>query len=201
MVAVITGDIVNSRENKSEDWLSSLKHALSCYGNSPKDWEIYRGDAFQLKTSLEKSLEACLYIKACIKVHASLDVRMAIGIGNTQDSASKVTEEQGEAFYRSGQCFENLKTNNLAIETGNKDYNRVLNLLFELGLMTFNSWTSTDAKTLKTSLRNTKSTQKEIAEKLNKSPSTVSFSLQKSGYQEIIKLLAYYKDVMKQLLL
>lgn len=198
MIAVITGDIVNSRENEGEDWLSSLKHALSSYGNSPKDWEIYRGDAFQLKTNIESSLEACFYIKACIKVHASLDVRMAIGIGNTQNAANKITEEQGEAFYRSGECFENLKANKLGIETGNEEYNRVLNLLFELGSLTFNSWTSTDAITLKTSLENINSTQKEIAKKLNKSSSTVSFSLQKTGYKEISKLLAYYKEIIQK---
>lgn len=199
MIAVITGDIVNSRENESENWLPSLKQALKRYGNSPADWEIYRGDAFQLKTSPAKSLEACLYIKACIKAHASLDVRMAIGIGNAQNAAKKITEEQGEAFYRSGECFENLKSNKLAIETGHKEYNTQLNLLFELGALTFDRWTNTDAKTLKISLEHINATQKEIAKMLNKSSSTVSFSLQKAGYKEMSKLLNYYKAVIQKL--
>lgn len=196
MVAIITGDIVNSREAKGLDWLSSLKFALNKYGKNQKDWEIYRGDSFQIKTSVAASLEACIFIKACIKEHHPLDVRMAIGIGDTKGSKEKVTEEQGDAFYRSGHCFENLKSNNLAIETGNENHNTILNLMLELGSLTFDAWTSVDSVTLRTVLENPNSTQKEIAKKLNKSPSTVSFSLQKTGYKEILKLLAYYKSLM-----
>lgn len=196
MIAIITGDIVNSREGKSSEWLESLKLALNRYGKHLKDWEVYRGDSFQLKTTIEKSLEACFYIKACIKEHSSLDVRMAIGIGKTNGSTGKITEEQGEAFYRSGQCFENLKTTNLAVETGNQDQNRVLNLMFELGALTFDTWTSVDAVTLKIALEYPTFTQKEIAKKLNKSASTISFTLQKTGYKEILKLLDYYKHLI-----
>lgn len=196
MIAIITGDIVNSREGESSHWLESLKHALNRYGEHLNDWEIFRGDSFQLKTSVEKSLEACFYIKACIKEHNSLDVRMAIGIGKTNGSTGKITEEQGEAFYRSGQCFEHLKTTNLAVETGNKGYNTILNLMLELGLLTFDTWTSVDAVTLKTALEYPGHTQKEIAKKLNKSASTISFTLQKTGYKEILKLLDYYKHLI-----
>lgn len=196
ITAIITGDIVNSREGSNSDWLESLKLALNRYGDHLKDWEIYRGDSFQLKTSIEKSLEACFYIKASIKEYNSLDVRMAIGIGESNGSTGKITEEQGEAFYRSGQCFENLKATNLAIETGNKEHNTVLNLMLELGLLTFNSWTSVDAVTLKTALKHPGHTQKEIAKKLNKSASTISFTLQKTGYKEILKLLNYYNNLI-----
>lgn len=196
ITAIITGDIVNSREGSNSDWLKSLKLALNRYGEHPKDWEIYRGDSFQLKTSIEKSLEACFFIKACIKEYNSLDVRMAIGLGKSNGSTGKITEEQGEAFYRSGYCFENLKTTTLAVETGNKEHNRVLNLMLELGLLTFDSWTSIDALTLKTALTYPDDTQKEIAKKLNKSASTISFTLQKTGYKEILKLLDYYKHLI-----
>ncbi|NEV93420.1 transcriptional regulator [Psychroflexus sp. YR1-1] len=195
MIAIITGDIVNSKQHKSSDWLESLKSALNRYGKQPEDWEIYRGDSFQLKTTVAKSLEACFYIKACIKVYKSLDVRMAVGIGETKGSSGKITEEQGEAFYRSGQCFESLKSSLLAVETGNKQDTATLNLMLELGALTFDRWTSVDAETLKIGLENPEYTQKEIAEKLNKSASTISFTLQKTGYKEILKLLEYYKHL------
>lgn len=196
MVAIITGDIVNSREGKELDWLASLKFALNTYGRHEQDWEIYRGDSFQIKTSVEDSLAACIFIKACIKEHQLLDVRMAIGIGETKKSNGKITEQQGDAFYKSGHCFENLKSSNLAVETGNENHNTILNLMLELGSLTFDAWTNVDAITLKTAMENPTSTQKEIAKKLNKSPSTVSFSLQKAGYKEILKLLEFYKNLM-----
>jgi hypothetical protein len=196
MTAIITGDIVNSRENKTSDWLESLKLALSKYGRHPEDWEIYRGDSFQIKTEVSKSLEACFYIKAAIKEFSSLDVRMAIGIGEVKEASGKITEDQGEAFYRSGRCFENLKSSHLAIETGNPEHNTILNLMFELGSLTFDTWTSIDALTLKTALEHPNYTQKEVAEILKKSASTVSFTLQKTGYKEILKLLAFYNQLM-----
>jgi IS30 family transposase len=199
MKAIITGDIVNSREEDGKKWLKSLKDALSRYGNTTSDWEVYRGDSFQLRTSIEESLEACIYIKACIKMYTALDARMAIGIGEVEPTVGKITEDQGEAFYRSGQCFEALKSKRLAIDTGNDDYNRTLNLMFELGLLTFDNWTKIDAQTLKTVLEFKEETQQEIAKKLNKSPSTISFTLQKTGYKEIEKLLIYYKHSVSRL--
>lgn len=92
MKAVITGDIINSRKVASALWMEDLKGILNAYGNEPKDWEIYRGDSFQLVVDPRDALEIALLIKATIKQHKSLDVRMAIGIGNVDYSADKVTE-------------------------------------------------------------------------------------------------------------
>jgi hypothetical protein len=196
MIAVITGDIINSREGKASDWLMSLKNALNRYGNSSEDWEVFRGDSFQLKTNIESSLEACLYIKSCIKQFSALDVRMAIGIGNSKGPIGKITEEQGEAFYRSGECFENLKSDHLAVNTGDEQQDTILNLMLDLGLLTFNAWSSVDSVTLKVILEHPDYTQKQIAELLKKAPSTISFTLQKVGYKEIQSLLKYYKSIM-----
>ena len=37
MVAVLTGDIINSREDKSPNWLIALKQGLNHYGKEPQD--------------------------------------------------------------------------------------------------------------------------------------------------------------------
>ena len=49
MIAVITGDIINSKRLSPADWVEALKMALGIWGNTPEDWELYRGDGFQLK--------------------------------------------------------------------------------------------------------------------------------------------------------
>tara|TARA_B110000305_G_C19373082_1_gene605540 strand:- start:790 stop:930 length:141 start_codon:yes stop_codon:yes gene_type:complete len=46
MIAVITGDIINSRKGEVERWIGPLKETLNRYGVEPKNWEIYRGDSF-----------------------------------------------------------------------------------------------------------------------------------------------------------
>ena len=69
MKAVITGDIINSRKVASALWMGDLKDILKDYGNEPKDWEIYRGDSFQLIINPVDALEIALLIKAAIKQH------------------------------------------------------------------------------------------------------------------------------------
>jgi hypothetical protein len=51
-----------------------------------------------------------LLLKATIKQHKALDVRMAIGIGTIDYTSNKVTESNGSAFIR--ECFEGLKKTN-----------------------------------------------------------------------------------------
>lgn len=53
MQAVITGDIVNSREVNTALWLPKLKDRLL---EVSEHWEIFRGDSFQLLISAEKAL-------------------------------------------------------------------------------------------------------------------------------------------------
>jgi len=68
--------------------------------------------------------------------------------------------------------------------------------MLDLGLLTFNAWSSVDAVTLKVILEHPEYTQKQIAKLLKKSPSTISFTLQKAGYKEVQSLLKYYNSIM-----
>ena len=78
MVAVITGDIINSRQVNSEVWLPRLKEYLSKIIPDTEQWEIYRGDSFQVEVQPEQALEIALCIKALIKSNSKIDARMAI---------------------------------------------------------------------------------------------------------------------------
>ena len=49
MIAVLTGDIVDSTHQEKDAWLPALKSALINWGKEGKEWEIYRGDEFQLR--------------------------------------------------------------------------------------------------------------------------------------------------------
>ena len=66
MIAVITGDIINSRE-LSPQWMATLKEALSALPERKSRWEIFRGDSFQVELPMTEALLNALYIKACIK--------------------------------------------------------------------------------------------------------------------------------------
>jgi SatD family (SatD) len=200
MEAIITGDLINSRQVEPSEWMPALKKVLKKYGKEPKNWEIFRGDSFQLNTKPEDALMAAILIKAKIKQWKNLDVRIGIGIGEITYQAAKITESNGTAFLNSGECFEELKKQTLAIKTPNKDLNETLNLMIELASLTIDRWTETAAKLIKLKIENQNLNQKDLANLLNKTAQgTISEGLKRAGYDEIQKLLDYYKLKISEL--
>jgi hypothetical protein len=198
MIAVITGDIINSRKGKVETWINSLKETLNQYGAEPKHWEIYRGDSFQLSLVPEKALLAAHHIKSTIKQTKTHDVRMAIGLGDEKYSSPKITESHGSAFINSGECFEDLKKQTLAIKSNNKKLDQSLNIMISLSLLTTNNWSSTVSEVIKAAIEHPEKNQKDIAKLLNKSQSSISEALKRGGFEEIMKMNAYYKKNISQ---
>lgn len=200
MEAIITGDLINSRKVEPSEWMPALKKVLKKYGKEPKNWEIFRGDSFQLNTKPEDALMAAILIKAQIKQWKNLDVRIGIGIGEITYQAAKITESNGTAFLNSGECFEELKKQTLAIKTPNKDLNETLNLMIELASLTIDRWTETAAKLIKLKIENQNLNQKDLANLLNKTAQgTISEGLKRAGYDEIQRLLNYYKLKISEL--
>ncbi len=200
MIAIITGDISNSRKVPTEQWLVPLKETLNKYGSAPKKWEIYRGDSFQLEVEADLAIEAVLHLKATLKQVAKvLDMRIAIGVGTKTYNANKITESNGSAFIRSGECFEKLKSNKIGIETESTNLNYTLQLLIDFASLIISGWTEFTAKTIKTALENPTLKQKQIGEILGKHQSMISRSFSSGGYDELQKLNKYFKLKIKEL--
>ncbi|WP_336129100.1 SatD family protein [Mesoflavibacter sp. CH_XMU1422-2] len=194
MIAVLTGDIINSRQGQTSLWLNQLKSTLNLYGQTPKDWEIFRGDSFQLKTNPENALYIALHIKAVIKQVKPYDVRIAIGLGEQSYNSKTISESNGTAFVNSGEGFESLKKQTLTVVSENKKWDNTINIMINLALLTANSWSNTVAKVISTVIENPEKNQNEIALLLGKSQSTISEALKRGGYEEIMQLNAFYKE-------
>ena len=199
MKAVITGDIINSRMETATQWLPLLKSSLNQYGHSPKQWEIFRGDSFQLIIDPPQALKAALHIKATIKQLRDLDVRMAIGLGEQDHDAAKISESNGSAFVRSGEGFESLKKQNLGIFSENPEFDQVINLLLSLALLTMNTWSPTVAATILASLEHPEKSQTQLAVLLNRSQSSISEALKRGGFDEVLQLEAFYRQQLLRL--
>ncbi len=199
MIAILTGDIKNSTGHEVLKWMPLLKQALNRYGKEPKQWEIYRGDSFQLAVSPEKAIEAAIYIKASLKQKRGVDVRLGIGLGQIDYSSEKITESNGEAFVNSGKCFEGLKKQNLGLKSPNTTFDQHINLLLELALLTMDNWTPAISKTVKNAIENPKLNQKELAAILNKSQGNISEELNKAGFDEVQKMIQFYTTQLVQL--
>lgn len=202
MTSVITGDIIKSREEHPEKWMTTLKNTLSILSPDSSNWEIYRGDSFQIEIEdIAQSFLAAVYIKACIKMIKGLDVRLAIGIGNKTYQGKDVTESNGEAFIFSGETLETLKKEkqNLRIKTSNKKLNQELNLYFKLALVSMDSWTVNSAEVVKLSIENPSALQQELAKKIGTKQDAISKRQKRAGLENILELNTMFQQKISTL--
>jgi len=192
MTAVITGDIIDSQRGQVDSWMEPLKRVLNAYGDTPKDWETYRGDSFQLKVDVKTALLAAIHLKAAIKQTKVYDLRMAIGLGEESYSSARVSESNGSAFVHSGECFDSLKKKKLAIKSPRSAVDEPLNIMIQLALLTMDDWSQVVSTVIKTAIENPEKTQSEWAQLLDRSQSNISEALSRGGYEEIMKMNDYY---------
>jgi SatD family protein len=202
MIAVITGDIINSKKISPKKWLRFLKQELDTIGSSPKTWEIYRGDSFQAIISKpENALKAAIKIKATVKSIQGIDARMAIGIGTRTHNAPKVTESNGTAFVHSGEKFEVLKKEkqNLAVKSDSEDFDREINLLLKLGLIAMDNWTVNAAEIVKITMENPGKLQEELGKIVGIKQNAISNRMKRAYYAEVMEINEMYVTKLKAL--
>ena len=204
MTSILTGDIIKSRSIKNPElWLSILKEALTRCSEDSSQWEIYRGDSFQLELeSPADSLKAAIYIKACIKTIKGLDVRIAIGIGEKTFKGKSVVESNGEAFLFSGETLESLKKEkvNLKIKTSNDQLNQELNLYFKLASTIMDNWTTNSAEVVKLYMEQPQALQEELGKHIGINQNAVSSRQKRAHLDLIMQLEQFYRQKITQLL-
>lgn len=194
MEVVITGDIVNSRSVRSEKWLVKLKEVLADFGRETCDWEVYRGDSFQLIVEAGRALDAVFYIKSAIKETSPLDVRMALGLGAVTYRASRVLESNGSAFIHSGECFDQLKKHTVRIKSDFPELDETLNLMFSMADFIMANWKPVTTEIVHHKLKYPDMTQRKLAQLMGrKSQASISEGLKRGGYDEIRSLIDYFK--------
>src|SRR5690554_3521916 len=140
MTAIITGDIVNSRKVDAQMWMPVLERALNRFGTKEKDWEVFRGDSFQLEVIPQDVIKAVICLKTANKTNELLDLRIGIGIGKKNFEAKTIKESNGEAFVFSGEAFEELKKRSFAIKTRSEEADKQINLILDLLTLIINKW-------------------------------------------------------------
>lgn len=199
MIAIITGDIVNSRKLSSKNWIDGFKGLLNTFGKNPMEWEIYRGDEFQLEVkNPEDTLMIALQIKSYFK-SKKLDVRMSIGFGDKTYKAKKISESNGTAFSRSGEVFETLKKQkiNLAINSGNEIFDTEINLMLRLSLTFMNNWLVQSAEFVLTAIENPSLSQEEIGLKLGINQAAVSRRRKRAQFDLVMEMEKYFRLKIK----
>ena len=201
MTSVITGDIIGSRQQKSKDWVEDLKRILDPFGETPRQWEVYRGDEFQIEIqNPEEALLAAILIKAHLRA-VKLDARMSIGFGDKTHNAEKISESNGDAFIHSGELFETLKKQKvtLAMRTGNSDIDEKMNLMIQLALTFMDSWLVQSAGFVAIAIENPTLSQEELGQKLGINQAAVSRRQKRAQFDLVMNLDRYFRTQIKQL--
>ena len=123
---------------------------------------------------------------------------MAIGIGNKTYDAPKISEANGEAFVRSGRLFDQLKKNTLGISSPWEEVDKTINICLELALLTMDRWTPNSAEIMALAIEHPGKTQLELGKILQISQGRISERQQRAGYDEIMKMEAYFRETIRQ---
>jgi len=201
MTSVITGDIIGSRQQKTKDWVEDLKRILSPFGETPSQWEIYRGDEFQIEIkNPEEALLSAILIKARLKA-LKLDARMSIGIGDKTYNAEKISESNGSAFIHSGELFETLKKLKvtLAIRTGDAIFDEKINLMLQLALTFMDNWLAQPAEFVAMAIENPTLSQEELGQKIGINQAAVSRRQKRAQFDLVMNLDRYFRTQIKQI--
>jgi hypothetical protein len=203
LISVITGDITNSKRIPTEVWQKPLIEELKTIGATPKQWEIFRGDSFQVEIDKpEEALMSAIKIKAALRsVQKYVDVRMAIGFGSKEFDSEKVLECSGTAFINSGEKYEQLKKEKLtlAVQSDNKSFDKEMNLYIKLLLVVMNKWTIKTAEIVSLVLKEGQKTQKEMGELLKIKQNAISGRVKRAYLDEIMELNEIYRTKLKEL--
>lgn len=201
MTSVITGDIIGSRQQKSKDWVENLKKILSPFGETPSQWEIYRGDEFQIEIKTpEEALLSAILIKAHLKA-LKLDARMSIGFGDKTHNAERISESNGSAFIHSGELFGTLKKEKvtLAIRTGDLLFDEKINLILQLALTFMDNWLAQPAQFVAMAIENPTLSQEELGQKLGINQAAVSRRQKRAHFDLVMNLDRYFRTQIKQI--
>lgn len=203
MVAIITGDVINSEKVDSEKWLSVLKGYFNTFGESPADWAIYRGDEFQLRIrNVEEAFITAIQIKAKMKQFKDLDVRLSIGFGDEIIGNRNILESNGTAFIRSGRTFDDLRKNKttMLVNTGNQEIDQELNLYIKLALTGFmDKWSIASAEIVSLNLENMYISQEEIAKMAGMAQAAISQRLKRANFEVLMDLNSMFVKKIKTL--
>ena len=197
MYAILTGDIVGSRRVETQKWLPHLEDALQYYTDN---YDIFRGDSFQVAIPLEKCIEAIFFIKASMRCIEPLDVRIGLGIGEITYWDTHIKNSMGEALINSGEAFDRLDKNYIHVQSPWTDWNEQTNIILQLATELANRWTFNMAQTISTIIKNPEANQQEIAHLLNKKyQSQISTELGNASWQKIRIAIEYCtQQLLKQ---
>jgi len=204
--AVLTGDIVNSTKLSATKSAALSRQLEALFANEGATFEFYRGDSFQayVKNPAHALRLALMSRTAAIKLskdnkRVMSDVRISIGIGTITGLVRSLKTAKGEAFVLSGRRFDELIKvgDRLAIHSAHQLANEALQIMANYLNAIFKDMTGKQAEVIFELLKG--ELQKEVANKIKKTKSTIHQRITAGRWPEIEILLLQYENIIFQI--
>jgi len=205
MIAVLTGDIVSSRNIPDKrKWLKRLEDIIEHKTGLPKPpkFGVFRGDGFQVELPPPEALRIAILIRAGLKsvpelFEQEIDARIGIGIGEKGFTGKSINESDGEAYQWSGNVLDSLKNHEtrLEIKTPWPQINASLNISLQLASVIIDDWTEGESEIAWIKLSEDK-TQTEMAKKLKITQPAVHKRSAGAHLNEISNLISYFENTI-----
>ncbi|MBL7697906.1 MAG: hypothetical protein JNK79_07095 [Chitinophagaceae bacterium] len=202
MHSVITGDIVNSTQLEPAQEKKLLKLIQQILADHKH--EFFRGDSFQayIKDATQALRIALLCRTAAIGLMpeqspAISDVRVSIGVGTVEAPVRTLATAKGDAFLLSGRALDSMEKahGRLIIVTNDKMTNHAFGIMSDYINSIYGQMTPKQAEVIVELLRGY--SQQHVADKLNRSKSTISQHVTAGRWDEIENILNKYQSIVQ----
>ncbi|WP_075603949.1 hypothetical protein [Saccharicrinis aurantiacus] len=214
MNAVITADVIDSTKLSREGEDLVIK---TIYDTFSKDstirtnvdesyFLITRGDSIQLELDdASKALTTALLLKTALNKitllsnrKPSIDVRIAIGLGEITGKRNNVNESTGGAYTNSGRTLDSMKKykRKFAVKTDNTNLDTELETEFKLLEVIMSGWVVTSAEVLYWTLIGLN--ENEISEKIGITQSAINQRKKTAGWSGIEALLNRFEVLVSK---
>lgn len=193
-VAILTGDVIASQSASPDRWLPALKAELSRFGDQSGDWDIVRGDQFQLKRPPQDALLSSLILRAGVLNRSNVHLRISIGLGEVDHPEERISESNGSAFVRSGAGLESKGHWRICVRSEDKAFDKSMQLMLDLAEEVIGRWTPVSAEVIQAALLHPEWRQFDLAENLDRSQSTISETLKRTGLDLLLRLDDHYRN-------
>jgi len=200
--SVITGDIVNSTQlegTQEKKLLKLLQTILSDHKH-----EFFRGDSFQVYIKdTAQALRICLLCRTAAigllpeQSPPISDVRLSIGIGSVESPVRSLATAKGDAFLMSGRALDAMEKTEgrLIIVTADKMAGLALSVMSDYINSIYRQMTPKQAEVIFELLKGF--SQQHVADKLNRSKSTISQHVTAGRWDEIENILNKFQNIVQ----
>ncbi|GLX77004.1 hypothetical protein tinsulaeT_03440 [Thalassotalea insulae] len=190
MIAVLTGDIVNSTKMSDKAYaevIATLKHLLDqAHQKYQAIGEIYRGDEFQIQFPRPAhALECSLLIKLALHLSKAttkpIQCTLSLAYGDHSILADKPNTSSGPVFIDSGRGLTKTQRGDISIKLASANDNEELKLLTDFLNHLLNRLTKSQAELLYQYIESHYAEHKKIAELIGTTRQNISNRLANIG--------------------